>query len=242
MISLFLHKILDWIFPSYCLGCGVEDVWICKNCFYTLQTTTTQTCPLCLTPSAWGETCLFCKRKNLSFSLDGVFAVYNYKEQPLLSTLIHNFKYCFIQELSESLGRLFANATKNFIFSLITHSSGLTVLCPIPLHSKRQQWRGFNQSELLSKYLSEYFKIPLISLLKRIHFSTPQQSLGREKRLTNVQNAFELIPSFSAQKIRRVLLVDDVATTLSTLQECARTLKSAGIKEVYGLVLARTPP
>jgi ComF family protein len=111
---------------------------------------------------------------------------------------------------------------------------------PVPLHPKRLRERGFNQSLLLAERVAAALNADLdFSSLKRIRYTQPQTELGSEERKKNVRKAFG-VSEREAVKGRAVLLVDDVATTGSTLNECARTLKRAGCRHVFCLVLART--
>jgi len=121
------------------------------------------------------------------------------------------------------------------------------LLCPLPLHPKRLRWRGFNQSELLCREVarrfaqSELAAVAVEQFLKRVHFVRPQMELAREERMRNVEDVFALRDDFETPFIQEqtIFLVDDIATTLSTLNSAAKTLKKAGCKRVYGLVLAR---
>lgn len=237
-----LKHVLDWIFPSFCLACRKEAAWACAECLLTITPRTYQSCPACNQPSPWGFVCPTCSPKETDFYLDGLFSPYNYHEQALLALLIHNFKYSFIRELSIPLSALLAKAITPFIHHLkAQNASKNIVFCPVPLHLKRLRWRGFNQSELLANQLAQYFELPLLHLLQRQTFSVPQQSIKRDQRIMNLRGAFSYSPLETLQKnISTVLLVDDVATTLSTLQACAEILKKAGVSKVYGIVLART--
>ena len=112
------------------------------------------------------------------------------------------------------------------------------VLAPVPLHPRRLRQRGYNQSALLAQELSSLLELPLEQeLLVRVRNSQPQvDTLSREERRANVAGVFAAgaVPSRT-----RVMLIDDVATTGSTLLECAAALKDAGAFRVHGLVLAR---
>jgi ComF family protein len=128
------------------------------------------------------------------------------------------------------------------------------LVVPIPLHKRRLRWRGFNQSELLANYISENLtpgmEIPVLNdILIRKKHTTPQMQVKKySERKENIKDAFEIYPvksaGGSAEKFKRIknkniLLVDDVATTGATLNECAKTLKQSGAKKVFALVLAR---
>jgi len=133
-----------------------------------------------------------------------------------------------------------------------------TILVPISIHFRRKWQRGFNQAELLAKHVSKKINLPVYNLLKRIK-NTPQQAkLSRQDRLNNLQNAFAInqkemnklqTASLKSQeekklqttdrKLPAIILIDDVASTLATLEEAALTLKKTGFKNVWGLVIAR---
>lgn len=98
------------------------------------------------------------------------------------------------------------------------------VIVPVPLHRDRMRERGYNQSALLAKGLGERFGVPVRPLVERTRATSPQASLGREDRMSNVQGAFRLNPALHPEPGLRVLLVDDVRTTGSTLNACAQVL------------------
>lgn len=111
------------------------------------------------------------------------------------------------------------------------------VLTPVPLHPRRLRSRGYNQSDLLAKILSKKLGLDMDqSLLTRAKNNPPQVSASQEKRRENVQGSFRCGGPLDGQA---VILVDDVATTGSTLSACAAALKAAGASSVWCLVLAR---
>ncbi len=112
------------------------------------------------------------------------------------------------------------------------------VVVPVPLHPARQRERGFNQASLLAQLLSAHTSIPCKPVLKRIRYTTTQTALDRSERMENLHNAFRLRKNADVRGLR-VLLIDDVLTTGSTLSECARVLKRAGAKSVHAATAAR---
>ena len=100
-------------------------------------------------------------------------------------------------------------------------------LVPVPLHPARQRERGFNQADLLAELLSRKTSIPLQRVLQRIRYTKTQTAFDRAERMENLRNAFRLRKNADVRGFR-VLLIDDVLTTGSTLSECARVLKAAG--------------
>jgi len=131
------------------------------------------------------------------------------------------------------------------------------MIVPIPLHRGKLQQRGFDQSLLLSKNLAKSFKLPLVyNILRRGRDTKQQTRLNKNERLNNVKGAFFIKPlnrlklpwvhynwrGDKDKKIfdkKRILLIDDVATTAATANECAAVLKRAGAKSVYLLTLAK---
>src|SRR3989344_7225576 len=110
------------------------------------------------------------------------------------------------------------------------------VLVPVPLHRKRHNWRGFNQAELLSGALSVSLNIPLNkTLVSRRKATKPQVKLSALERKRNVENAFALSGNPANKKI---ILVDDVITSGSTLNELAKLLKKHKASEVWALTVA----
>jgi ComF family protein len=113
-------------------------------------------------------------------------------------------------------------------------------IVPVPLHPARLRGREFNQSLLLADQLSRQLKKPVsASHLIRAHATDPQTTLTRQERLRNLRQAFSVKQPDSLAG-RRILLVDDVFTTGTTLNECAKVLLKAGIQSVFALTLART--
>lgn len=112
------------------------------------------------------------------------------------------------------------------------------VIIPVPLHNSRVKERGYNQNELLAHKLGDALKIPVnTKITRRIRKTRTQMTLGVEERRQNVNGAFAC--QGKQLTYQRVLLIDDVCTTGSTLDSCAAALKSAGAVSVWGLTLAK---
>jgi competence protein ComFC len=112
------------------------------------------------------------------------------------------------------------------------------LIVPVPLHPARQRERGFNQASLLAESLSAETSMPCRGVLQRIRYTTTQTALDRSERMENLHNAFRLRKNADVRGLR-VLLIDDVLTTGSTLSECARVLKRAGAISVHAVTAAR---
>jgi ComF family protein len=149
--------------------------------------------------------------------------------------LIHRFKYGAKVHLSQPLGLLTAKAVGEFA------GRSPEVVVPVPLHRKRLRQRGYNQSQLLGKVVAKQWCLPLsVGNLRRVRWTEPQTGLDAVDRVTNVAGAFE-VSKPELLRGRRVLLIDDVLTTGSTMRACAEALKEAGVAEVYAVTVARAP-
>jgi len=225
------NAFLDGLFPIHCLGCNTFDDWICDNCHTTLPLLTQQHCPICKEHNTNnGEVCPICLPKHIN-SVDGIF-VASYYNDPILKKAIHFYKYRFAKDLSQPLALLLAQALQNSTLP------APDAIIPVPLHKRRERWRGFNQATELAKALD--LQIPLITdILLRVRYTTPQvQMKNKSKRQKNLANAF-LVKNKQHITGKNILLIDDVVTTGTTLTECARILKQSGAKNVFCLVLAR---
>lgn len=148
---------------------------------------------------------------------------------------IHRFKFNKRKKLAQPLGVLLVN--------YLGRKPGLELeeldgIIPVPLHQKRLRERGFNQVELLARTLSRYFELPVTPALERTRPTQPQFDLKREERFNNVKGAFRVIDPKAVYN-KKVLLLDDIYTTGSTISECGRVLKNAGARRVEVLTLAR---
>ena len=111
-------------------------------------------------------------------------------------------------------------------------------IVPVPLHPARERERGFNQSALLAQLLSAHMSVRAKAVLERIRYTTTQTAFDRAERMQNLHGAFRLRKNADVRDLR-VLLIDDVLTTGSTLSECARILKTAGACSVHAATAAR---
>ncbi len=240
--------LLDLIFPRYCLGCEKEMAskqasQVCDACFDKIALNSGVQCHICGLRNPKG-TCQRCRQKT---PLKGLLAASQY-ENPILKEMIHLFKYQSVESLKKPLAELIINYLKkeNLIDKFSARKNNF-ILVPIPLTLKRKLSRGFNQSELLAEEIGKFLNCPVINLLKRKKFTSPQAEISDwQKRKENISGAFRLSTSYphfyrfpKPIKTIKIILVDDVATSGATLEEAARVLKQAGVKEIYGLVIAK---
>ena len=239
------RNLLDLIYPPRCPVCSAflcheessheEGSPICRACLTSFLRIESPLCPVCgrffRAGNPEDHVCEDCLRRRPFFK--EARAPYLYEGG--LMTAIHEFKYGAKSFLAKPLGLLLSSFARTW---LATHKSLL--LMPVPLHPRRLRERGFNQSLLLAREVAKDLQADLDFLsLQRVKYTKPQTGLGSEERARNVRRAFQVLRRETVKK-RSIVLVDDVATTGSTLNECARALKKAGCREVFCLVLART--
>lgn len=235
-LSKFL---LDLFFPKKCLGCNKTGIYICQSCLEKIEIAKNNKCPFCDRPTPEGRICNLCQKKS---RLNYLIWAAPYSN-PLVKKLIRIFKYHYIRELAEPLAQL-------LIKRLTPGVKHDTIIIPIPLHKRRFGERGFNQAELLAKEIANHFSIPLESkALKRKKYTPSQaKTKNHKERRKSLKNAFEINPEFAKKcttenknllKDKTIILIDDVTTTGATLSEAAKVLKRAGVKKVWGLIIAR---
>jgi ComF family protein len=220
-LATFWELLLNFFFPLQCVICGrllpADDRYrVCGDC--------------------WSRIIYLNRPIDIRLSLEGIWSVGVY--DGVLKELIHQFKYKEKKYLANPLGKLLVDFVGKYL-----REERFDYIVPIPLNKTRQKKRGYNQAELLARVLGEAVDKPILThLVKRRKKTKPQFGLNRDERFENLSGAFEISESgkedVAAIAGKTILLLDDLATTGATLDECAKALKKAGVNEVYGLVLA----
>jgi len=234
--------VADFIFPFFCVGCGKEKVVFCDDCQKKIPLRSFQVCPFCEKAiTLRGRVCSSCQNSEIyqKTSLDQLIVATSYQDQ-VVQKAIHLLKYKFIKDLSVPLG-------KSLIGALLKNLDFVPdLIVPVPLHSYRLRWRGFNQAEILANEISNHllppFKIPVEkNLVERKRYTIPQMKIkNQEERMSNIKNAFWVRKHFQ-EKVRgkKILIVDDVCTTGATIFECASSLSVYLPKKISAIVIAR---
>lgn len=226
---------MSLVFPNgyKCLVCGCEiddnKIALCENCLNSLPKISGKTCERCSVPIySDANFCESCKLANHVFAK--AFAPFEYSGQ--IKNLIHKLKYEQKKYVAKSLGELIFDYFEKLNLSV-------DVVVPVPLYILREHERGFNQAyELCHKFLSCGYKV-LNNCVVKIKNTKAQVDLDFSSRKENVSGAFRVLtPNTVKNKI--VLLVDDVYTTGSTLDEVASELIKNGATKVYCLTVAHT--
>lgn len=232
-----VRDIVDIVFPSYCAVCEVplesNEKVVCEQCYYSIKSIDSSFCQHCGRPlKRRASECKKCTEDRLSLTRIRAFGLYD----KTLSSIIHLFKYGQKPSLGTRLGRLMSIAV---LRDPLLSTAELVI--PVPLHPVRHRERGYNQSELLASALVKSIGLSLITnVLVRKKNTKFQTSLSPEERFDNVAGAF-FVKQPEILKGKKVLLVDDVMTTGSTLHSCAEALLSGGAQEVYGITCAVVP-
>lgn len=234
-----LAGFVDLIFPPRCVSCdqslySAPDHYFCPACHDRIGFVRSPICLRCGIPFESGELkdhlCGDCLTADTVFSVARCVGRY---EETLLDC-IHRFKYNEHLGVGKVLGQMMA------VYAYPAFNvSDYTLIMPVPLHPKRLRQRGFNQSLLLARVIAARHDRPVdFMTLKRQIYTEPQVNLGRSERETNIKGAFKIA---DAGRIagEKILLVDDVYTTGSTVKECATVLLKAGAEDVAVLTLAR---
>lgn len=228
--KLYQH-IKDYVFPVYCLGCQKEGEWICNDCFGNISLAGVFCCPVCHKETVAGICCEACQENSF---LNSQMAATSYKEASLIGKVIQALKY----QYAEDVEVVIKDIIKQFVDGRTGLFNEINFIVPVPLHRKRYVERGFNQAEKIAKILAGVLNKPMEDILQRTRHTGQQAKLKREERLENLKNAFEIKNDF-AVKNKTILLVDDVFTTGSTMQECAKILKGGGVEKIMGFSVAR---
>ena len=241
MIALHTSELfqaaVSLLYPATCTICGKNvraGEYLCDACEVKIVRIAPPFCETCSEPfegSITGAfTCANCAHRTIYFDA----AVAAYRGRGIVREVIHEFKYGRQMHLRHLIaGWLHAALDDERLRDVSIH-----LIVPVPLHPARQRERGFNQASLLAESLSVETSIPSRLVLERIRYTTTQTALDRSEHMESLHNAFRLRKNADVRGLR-VLLIDDVLTTGSTLSECARILKCAGAISVHAATAAR---
>lgn len=214
MVKEFFKKINYLIFPDLCLAClqeaALDGALFCVRCIYHLP-----------------ESDMHLKLENqFTERLIGIQGIetgsshYIFYEGGAVGEIIHKIKYRSRKDIAKELGKKFG---KRLIQS--AYYQDIDFLIPVPLHRKRYQKRGFNQSEELCRGLSDTMDVVLErENLIRIRYTETQTKLNKAERQKNLKGAFT-VKDPKVLEGKHVLLVDDVLTTGATIEECCSELR-----------------
>lgn len=235
--SALLETIAGLAYPRHCAVCEVPlraGRVLCADCRRSRTRLEGPRCATCSQPFGGalepGFRCMNCGDLRLSFD----FATSAYRSRGAVRELIHHFKYDKHLHLRHLLGRMLREGFGDARVRLL----GVDGIVPVPLHPTREREREFNQSAVLASVAAGSLQLPVEDCLKRIRYTSTQTHFHREERFENLAGAFALRRGFDLSG-RNLALVDDVLTTGSTADACARVLKDAGAAAVVVITVAR---
>jgi len=231
-----LNALSSLFYPPHCAQCGValNEGQLCETCRKAAKRIRAPFCHTCSQPfdGALEDefTCANCNGRRLYFDC----AVSACRCTGIVRDLIHRFKYQHDYYLRRTLAAWLDETLDDGRLSTVRFDA----LVPVPLHPARWREREFNQAEALAELVGKRRKIPVRNLLRRARYTTTQTQFDREERMENLHNAFNLRQNTPMTGLR-LLLVDDVFTTGSTVNECARVLRETGATTVCVVTVAR---
>jgi len=230
LLKKIAYHTLDLLFPCVCAGCGVPVSYashgICANCMESIAEPD-DPCPVCSGPMN-GSPCLICSSR-MTY-MDRTVALGEY--EGALKKIISSVKFGNNTRVAGCLAELAAVKAMQF-------ASGVDYITAVPMNKKKKWRRGFNQSELLARKIAARAGIRYRDLLREKPGSGSQKILSVRERYINIIGRYE--PVCGGLHGKSVIIVDDVFTTGSTINECSRVLREAGCSRVFALVLARVP-
>lgn len=211
-----LEFVLDFLFPPACVVCGkIDKNWLCPKCQIRVERLE-KSCEVQIENKKYEKLLYIFKYESLirKLVLGYKFSNKAYINNFFVNTILKNEKNC--------------NLLKQY-----------DMIIPVPMHRKKMQKRGYNQTELISEKIATKLNIEnRPDILKKIVNTTTQSKLGGKARQTNIQHAFFIKNDIEVED-KKIILLDDIYTTGATSEECSRILKDAGAKEILILVLAK---
>lgn len=227
------QSLADLLFPPACLGCHRRihrsEYPLCEFCAeLVVLLNEEKLCHICGSPLQEGE-CELCSEGTIHFDLCRAL----FRFDGPIQQMIHELKYNSMR----STAKYFAGKAAEYIQS---HDDfcGSHLILPVPLHPVRKRERGFNQSELIAKEIARILQIEYAEPVFRKHYTKSQTRLSKQLRMKNLHSAFGLRPGYDLKQ-KHLLLIDDVFTTGSTVNEIAKTLKMAEPEKINVITIAR---
>ena len=225
------------IYPRRCPICGnivvPRNRLVCESCKLKVVRIKEPRCKCCSKPvdTEEQEFCYDCSHKKFAFEYGYSMWIYDATMKRSIGWFKYNrrkeYADFYVTELAKWYGKRILGMRPD-------------ALIPVPVHRSREHQRGFNQADIIARKLGKALNIPIYTdILIRTRKTLPQKELSNTDRLKNIQHAFEVKEDTlkKATSLRCVILIDDIYTTGSTLDACARVLKKVGVNEIYFITL-----
>lgn len=235
----YLDSFLELVYPekNTCFICDIydekiQDKYICPVCEKSIKKLEPPLCAKCSKPMDYSESSDICKE---CFSQERYFETSKslYVYEGLIKKAIYSYKYYNKPYFYKLFGKMLLD------YMISNNYTSFDFITSVPLHPSKMRKRGYNQSELLARYISNEFRIPYLDALKRTKKTLKQSEMSKEERRKNLKKAFAAKKCAEKAINSQVLLVDDIYTTGSTVEECSKVLIDYGISKVYVITIAR---
>lgn len=220
-------RVLDILLPQECIGCGKWNTWFCNDCERSVPLMIDDLCIVCNEPTSYGVVHAGCTHNT---PLTGMVAAA--EDTQLLRKVVHCLKYEHVQLFSLVCAAYLEKRIEvhPYLTSLLLHSD--TIVIPVPLHKQSLWDRGFNQSEQIAREV--FGNSVQTDIVVKSNATARQATLGKEKRVQNLNGAFTVIDTDSVVG-KSVIVIDDIITTGSTVSELAILLSEAGAKDIWAV-------
>lgn len=224
-----IQIIKDCISPKKCYSCHSEWHFLCKSCYKKIQ----QYNSICHVCKQWSEHYIIHKKCKKWLYYDKLIIWVHYKNY-IIKKLIHDGKFYGRKDIFVDFSLLLLEKIKENI-----HNDNL-IICSVPLHYIKKIKRWYNQSEILSKAISKNLSIPYIKdLIQKKRYTWQQSHLSRQQRLKNLKDSFKINKKIDDKIDKKtIILIDDVVSTWSTINEISKVLKQGWAREVIACVIA----
>ncbi len=217
-----LNQLVEVAYPPRCAGCGLRGRWVCDECLAAVPLFADPRCSMCSMPMHGS----LCDCRDLPLDVDRLWVAGPY--DGWLRGAVHDFKFRGETARVRSLAALLSDTCRSFGVD--------SAVVPVPLHRKRARQRGYDQVAMLATAVGNETGQSVIEALTKERETPTQVGLSASERSLNLIDAFAVRPTASLPD--HVILIDDVATTGSTLTECARALRRRGAQSVSAVVIA----
>ncbi len=232
-----LSLILDLIYPPVCMSCKkilnpFDDVrYLCESCNNSYIFLTISGCKVCGRETTGNNTlCDICNTFKIAY-FNKNYSLFKY-ENPYKA---------FIFKLKYGLNKRYSYAMSLLMYEYVIQNNlfnNVDIITCVPMHKVKQRQRGFNQSELLAKQLSQYLNIPYKKTIIRTKNTVPQSKLHFNDRFKNLSTVFESVNNINIEN-KNILIIDDIYTSGATIMECSKILKQENANEIYSLTYTR---
>lgn len=213
------EKILNLIFPNVCGFCNkIDKNSLCKNCELRL--------------AKYEINCIKDYTKDSKKYFDYQYSALRYEN--IVREKIINYKFNENSYLYKTFAKIIIKNKKVYGFLKL-----YDIIIPVPMHKTKKSVRGYNQSELLASEIAKHMELGFEkNVLIKTKNTKVQSTLTKTQRIENIKNAF-CVTDNAKIKDKKVILIDDIYTTGSTVNECSKVLKKAGAKEIFVVTIAK---